>query len=320
MLLRTRNYFIFLTFWLSVFGSPCIGGRTHVHLVGSSTMYPCAVAVADSFHARTGLPTPVIESTGTGGGIKAFCSGLGDNTPDGVLASRPFSSEERRYCQHQGVHVLEIVLGIDAITLATLKSPHSFHVSRTDLARALSERQNPKEKPLMFWSDLHPRFPKRKIRFLGPSSNSGTRESFLSLIFASNHPQLRQDGVYGETSNQEPVILQKLFLEPESFGIFSFGFALLNKDRLSPLPIDGVFPSLKTILEGTYPLCRLLYLYVKVDHIHHVPGLDLFLEEFISAEATGEEGYLALYGFIPQPEEKRLREEEKIHRIIKRKP
>lgn len=318
---ETRGRLFFLIFLASLLiASAHLHARSYIQAVGSSAIYPFAIAVAETFHLKTRFPTPVIESTGTGGGIKIFCSGVGDHTPDIVLASRPISKQERQYCAQQGVSdILEIALGFDGIVVATPDFKPPFSLSREQLYLALAEKIKNQPNGNFYWSNIAPDLPRQKIRLLGPSAASGTREAFTSLIMGHHTPKLRHDGVYIEASDQETVIVQKLQLEPEALGIFSFSFLMLNNDKVTPLSIDGVTPTFKTIISGEYPLSRLLYLYVKSAHIGHIKGLDHFVEEFISSDAIGHEGYLVSYGFIPQLEEKRLLEEEKVYTLMRRK-
>lgn len=319
-MLQTRGHFIFLTFLISFLKVDALCARSYIQVVGSSAIYPFAIAVAETFHQKTKFPTPIIESTGTGGGIKAFCTGIGVNTPDVVLASRAMSERERHYCLRQGVtDILEVTLGFDGIVIASpdLKAP--FSLSREQLYLALAAKIDDQPNRSFYWSDVSSEFPRRKIRLLGPSSASGTREAFTQLIMQNPQTKLRHDGVYIEASDQETVIVQKLQLEPEAFGVFSFSFLMLNSDKVTPLPIEGVTPTFKTIVSGEYPLSRPFYLYVKSAHLDRVKGLAAFVEEFISADAVGHEGYLASYGFIPQPEQKRLLEEKQVHALTRRK-
>jgi len=318
---ETRGRLFFLTFLASLLGvNAVVHARPYIHAVGSSAIYPFAIAVAETFHLKTRLPTPVIESTGTGGGIKIFCTGVGDHTSDIVLASRPMSKQERQYCAQQGVSdILEIALGFDGIVVATPDFKPPFSLSREKLYLALAEKINGQPNQNFYWSDITPDLPHQKIRLLGPSAASGTRETFTALIMGHHVPKLRHDGVYVEASDQETVIVQKLQLEPEALGIFSFSFLMLNSDKVTPLPIDEITPTFKTIISGEYPFSRLFYLYVKNDHIERIKGLGRFVEEFISSDAIGPEGYLVSYGFIPQREEKRRLEEEKMRILMRQK-
>ncbi len=292
--------------------------RRYVHIIGSSAIFPFLISVAENMSLKTGFKSPVIESTGTGGGIKIFCSGLGKRTPDIVAASRPMTAAEKKNCAENGIgDVLELVIGYDGIVLGASRPPPVSSLSRGQLHLILADHfrigSEKHRNPLFFWSDLDAQYPTQKIKILGPSSSSGTREAFLHHIFRAESgttrlipsSRLRRDGVYHEASDQETVIIQKLQLEPEAFGIFSFSFLALNRDKIFPVAIDGVLPDYKTIREGTYPLSRPLYLYAKPNHFRRVKGLVEFLKEFFGEDASGANGYLKNYGFIPLNAEER---------------
>jgi len=328
----TRGGKIFLL--LAILGSCTVpplfaAERRYVHIIGSSSIFPFLISVAENMSLKTGLKSPVIESTGTGGGIKIFCSGIGKRTPDIVAASRPMTTAEKSYCAKNDVKdVLELIIGHDGIVLGTSRPPKVTSLSREQLHLILADHlcigSKKHRNPLFFWSDLDPRYPSQKIKILGPSSSSGTREAFLHHIFRkwseSNRllpsSKLRRDDVYHEASDQETVIIQKLQLEPEAFGIFSFSFLALNRDKVFPVAIDGVLPSYKTITDGTYPLSRPLYLYAKPNHFRKVKGLVEFLTELFSEDASGVHGYLKNYGFIPLNEEGRQEQQMKIERAL----
>lgn len=305
----------FVIFWLIFV--PQTQGRSYIHIAGSSAIYPFAIAVAETFHLKSRAATPVIESTGTGGGIKIFCSGVGDNTPDIVLASRAMTSAEQKYCQNHGVSkILEITLGFDGIVVATPEARVAFALTRHELYQALADQIDNEPNRHFYWSDISKNLPHQRLKLLGPSLASGTREAFVHLIMPQNLQKLRQDGVYIEASDQETVIVQKLQLEPEALGIFSFSFLMLNRDKVTPLAIDQVTPSLKNIVSGQYPLSRPLYFYVKGEHLNVIKDLGQFVQEFISAEAASMDGYLRSYGFVPQKETDRIKEAEKANEFI----
>lgn len=303
--------------------------RKYVRIVGSSAIFPFLISVAENMQLKTGLKSPVIEATGTGGGIKIFCSGTGKRTPDLVAASRPMTDNERAYCASKGVHkILEIVVGYDGIVLGSAVPARLDGLSRSQLHLILADQlkigTELYKNSLTLWSDLSPEYPRQKIKILGPGAASGTKGAFLHHIFrkwdreVSLTPslRLRRDGVYVDASDQETVIIQKLQLEPHAFGIFSFNFLALNRDKVHPVPIDGVFPGVRTIADGSYPLSRPLYLYAKGGHFGKVPGLEHFLFEFLSEDASGPQGYLSTYGFIPLSEKRRSEECLKIERAL----
>ncbi len=309
-------YFIIFLMCMSV----KVQARSHIQVIGSSAIYPFAIAVAEVFHLKNQKPTPVIESTGTGGGIRAFCSGVGLKTPDIVLASRPMTSIEQKYCQDQGVSdILEVTFGVDGIVVASPEANAPFSLTRAQLFQALAEKIENQENKYTYWSDISPSLPHQRIRLLGPSLASGTREAFVHLVMPKEFQRLRRDGIYIEASDQETVVVQKLQLEPEALGIFSFSFLMLNRDKVTPLTIDKISPTLKNIVSGAYPLSRSLYFYVKGSHLNQIENLGNFIKELISKEAAGLNGYLQPYGFVPQQEEMRLKEEKKVNAYIQAK-
>ena len=207
-------FVIFLLIFISQ-----VQARSYIHIIGSSAIYPFAVSVAETFHSKSRGPTPVIESTGTGGGIKIFCSGVGDNTPDIVLASRAMTASEQKYCKSHGVsEILEVTLGFDGIVVASPEARAPFALTRHQLYLALAENIENQPNASLYWSDISKQLPHQRLRLLGPSLASGTREAFVHLIMPKKSQKLRHDGIYIEASDQETVIVQKLQLEPEAFG------------------------------------------------------------------------------------------------------
>ncbi len=305
----------------------CVGSSTwgadqiahSVHLVGSASIFPYAVFVAEMLNARTQGPSPVIESTGTGGGIRVFCSGPAPRFPDAVMASRPMSKEEIAYCKNHGVaNFIEVMIGRDGIVLASA-SPKPFvrHLSRHDARRAL---ENSIDMPKS-WKDLKDSLPAEPLRVLGPPSTSGTQEALTHLLGSEQQAiPIRRDGGYQEVTEQEAVVLQKLQLQPYALGVFSFGFAHLNRDRLNTLAIDGVKPSLDSIMRGTYPLSRTLFLYIKVESLKQHQSLEAFMEELLSDAASGPDGYLTDFGFVPLRPEERHKALEEIRKVREVKP
>ncbi|MGI4851657.1 MAG: substrate-binding domain-containing protein [Janthinobacterium lividum] len=316
---QTREDFTFLPYFVIFFMAfaSFAHARPYIHIIGSSAIYPFAVAVAETFHLKSRGPTPVIESTGTGGGIKIFCSGVGENTPDIVLASRAMTTSERKYCKDHGVsEILEVILGFDGIVVASPDGHAPFALTRHQLYLALAEKIENQKNSNFYWSDISKKLPHQRLRLLGPSLTSGTREAFVHLIMPKESQKLRHDGIYIEASDQETVIVQKLQLELEALGIFSFSFLMLNRDKVTPLDIDQVPPTLENIISGRYPLSRPLYFYVKGAHLNRIKNLQNFTKEFISQEAAGMEGYLRPYGFVPQKEVHRAEEALKVDQFI----
>ena len=308
--------------------------RDYVSIVGSSTVYPFATVVAEQFGKTTDYNTPKVESTGSGGGLKLFASGIGVKHPDITNASRRIKKSEYEKCQKNGVKdVLEIKIGYDGIVIANAKSAPRFKLSRRDLFLALAkEVPNPQdgahlvENPYKTWNEVNSSLPAIKIRVLGPPPTSGTRDAFVELAMeggAKTFPWLkalkkknkqkfkaiahtvREDGAYVEAGENDNLIIQKLLANQDSLGIFGFSFLDQNSDKVQGSLVDGVAPSFDNIAEGKYPVSRALYFYVKKAHVDVIPGFRGYIKEFTSEKAFGEDGYLSDRGLIPMPEEER---------------
>jgi phosphate transport system substrate-binding protein len=304
--------------------------RDQIRIVGSSTVYPFTTAVAEQFGKTSGMKTPVVESTGTGGGMKLFCEGVGEDKPDATNASRRMKKGEWETCNKNGVtDIVEIKIGYDGLTLAQSKASPEIKISRKNLFLALAkEVPGPDGKlipnPYTNWSDVDPSLPNVKIEVLGPPPTSGTRDSMHELFMEPGAAEIdslkalkksdakafevvwksvREDGAYVEAGENDNVIVQKLEANPNAFGVFGYSFLEENVAKLQGAEIDGVVPSFETISDGSYKPSRELFVYVKKAHIGAVPGLDKFAEEYVSDKATGEEGYLSEKGLVPLPEE-----------------
>jgi phosphate transport system substrate-binding protein len=302
--------------------------RDQIRIVGSSTVYPFTTAVAENFGKSTGMKTPVVESTGTGGGMKLFCAGVGVNHPDATNASRRMKMGEWETCNKNGVaDIVEILIGYDGLTLAQSKSGSPMKISRKDLFLALAKEvpgadgklvANPHKK----WSEINPSLPDTAIEVLGPPPTSGTRDSMHELFmekgaeaidslkelkkadakaFEKVWKSVREDGAYVEAGENDNVIVQKLEANPNAFGVFGFSFLEENVAKLRGVDIDGVAPTYETISDGSYKPSREMFVYVKKAHVGVVPGLDKFAEEYVSDAATGEDGYLGAKGLVPLP-------------------
>lgn len=315
-----------LFFTLLSVASALSADRSYIHIVGSSTIYPIITAAAEVYGTETSHSTPIIESTGTGGGIKVFCNGVGDAYPDLVVTSRLMSDEEIQFCKSNGVHKLErLVLGYDGIIIAQSVPKRIKNLDMVDLFDALKKytaSQGKKIKnPLKNWHEVNPLYPPQKIKILGPPSTSGTKQTFLQLIFSQslidskNYPymaELRDDLTYIDTAEQETVTATKLHLEEDAIAIFSYGFLIKNRDKIHAIPINHILPTFETITDGTYPLARSLYLYVKGENLRSTEGLKEFLQFFFSEPISGLKGYLKNYGLIPLPSRKFSVELEKL--------
>jgi phosphate transport system substrate-binding protein len=294
---------------LVVAGAASAQSRDQIRIVGSSTVFPFSTAVAEQFGRTTDFPTPVVESTGSGGGIKLFCAGVGTEHPDITNASRRMKLSEFETCQQNGVtDIVESVVGFDGIVVANSKSGPEFALTREQLVTALAE-QGPK--PTM-WNEVDPSLPAIKIEVLGPPPSSGTRDAFEELVMAEGCEgagiecegiELRTDGAYIEAGENDNLIVSKLEANPNALGIFGFSFLDQNSDKIKGASIDGVEPTFEAIADGEYPVSRSLYFYIKKAHIGVVPGIAEYAAEFSSDAAAGEDGYLVDKGLIPLPED-----------------
>ena len=315
-------------------GVPLAKARDYITIVGSSTVYPFATVVAEQFGKTTQFKTPKIESTGSGGGLKLFCSGVGVEFPDMTNASRRIKKSEVEQCNKNGVKdIIEIKVGYDGIVLANSKKVKPLLLTRKDIFLALAkEVPDPKggtsliPNPYRNWSDINSGLPGTKIEVLGPPPTSGTRDAFVELImetgaeafdwikaltksdkskFKEIAHTMREDGPFIEAGENDNLIVQKLDVNPDAVGIFGFSFLDQNTDKIQGAFIDGVEPTFEAIADGQYPVSRPLYLYVKKAHAGVIPGINEFLNEFTSEKAWGEDGYLADKGMIPMPDEER---------------
>ncbi|MHB8789692.1 MAG: PstS family phosphate ABC transporter substrate-binding protein [Desulfobulbaceae bacterium] len=323
---------------LSVFASGAVSNawaaRDYISIVGSSTVYPFSTAVAEQFGKTTKFNTPKIESTGTGGGMKLFCSGVGAEYPDMTNASRAMKKSEFETCTKNGVtDIVEVKVGYDGIVLANAKNAVRMNVSRKDIFLALAKDvPDPKQEgktmanPYKTWKDVNPELPAQKIEVLGPPPTSGTRDAFVELVMEPGCEQfhwikdmkktdektfkgicftVREDGAYIEAGENDNLIVQKLAVNPAAFGIFGFSFLDQNSDKVQGSMMEGKEPTFEAIAAGEYPVSRPLFFYAKKAHVGTIPGIAEFLAEFTSERAWGEEGYLADKGLIPMPEAER---------------
>jgi phosphate transport system substrate-binding protein len=307
--------------------------RDQIQIVGSSTVFPFSTTVAEQFGRSTDFKTPIVESTGSGGGLKLFCGGVGESTPDITNASRRIKPSEVELCAANGVkEIVEVKIGFDGIVLARARTAKTFPLSTRQIFLALA-RQIPVndqlvDNPNRTWKDVDGSLPDVKIEVLGPPPTSGTRDAFVELAMESGAKTfpylkalkekdkkafkavahaLREDGAYVEAGENDNLIVQKLVANPDALGIFGFSFLDQNTDRVSGATVDGVAPSFEAIASGEYPISRSLYFYVKKAHVGQVPGLEAFIAEFLSDRASGEDGYLAEKGLIPLPDEDRAK-------------
>ena len=302
--------------------------REQIRIVGSSTVFPFAATVAEAFGQATDYKTPVVESTGTGGGFKLFCGGVGDSHPDIANASRRIEQSEVRDCAENGVRdIVEIKIGLDGIVLANSLSAERYDLSLEQIFLALG-KLTPVDgvlaaNPHRTWRDIDAALPPLRIEVFGPPPTSGTRDAFVELVLEpgcrrafEGHPverdsgvcqSLREDGAYIEASENDNLIVQKLRANPRALGIFGFSFLEQNLDTVQASLVEGISPDFEAIADGSYPASRSMYLYLKKAHVGRVAGIVEFLEEFTSERAWGDFGYLSEKGLIPLSADERER-------------
>ena len=302
--------------------------RDSITVVGSSTVYPFTTTVAEQFGRQGQFKTPKVESTGTGGGIKLFCNGVGPQFPDIANASRRIRPAELQSCAQNGVkEVVEVKVGYDGIVIAENKGGTSLNLTRKDvylaLAKTVPDPANPTTlipNPYTTWKDVNKSLPATKIEVLGPPPTSGTRDSFVEMYMEAgcrtyawldalrtqDEPRfkracdtVREDGSYIEAGENDNLIVQKLNANPSAVGIFGYSFLAENLDKLKGAVVDGVSPTFETISSGKYPASRPLFIYVKKAHVNVIRGIPEFIAEYTSDKALGDEGYLADKGLIP---------------------
>jgi phosphate transport system substrate-binding protein len=302
--------------------------RDQIRIVGSSTVYPFTTAVAEQFGSNGAFKTPIVESTGTGGGLKLFCAGVGVEHPDVTNASRKIKDSEIELCKTNGVtEITEVKVGYDGLTIANAKSSPQANFTLTQIFLALAKDvpQNGQwvANPYQKWSDIDPSLPAVKIELIGPPPTSGTRDSFNELIMEKGCHGLpeaealegdakktmcqtiREDGMYVEAGENDNLIVQKLEANPDAFGAFGFSFLDQNGDKLQGSAMDGIVPTFETIADGSYEVSRPLFIYVKNAHVGVIPGIREFVGEYVSDRASGEDGYLTDKGLIPLPTDER---------------
>jgi phosphate transport system substrate-binding protein len=315
-------------------GANAQAGRDYIFIVGSSTVYPFATVVAERFGRTSDFPTPKIESTGSGGGLKLFCAGVGVEHPDITNASRRIKKSEVETCEKNGVkEITEVKIGYDGIVIANARIAPQMSLSLRDVYLALAKDvPDPKgaeklvRNPYKTWKDVNADLPKTRIEVLGPPPTSGTRDAFAELAMEGGcktfdfikamkesdkdrYKQvchtMREDGAYVEAGENDNLIVQKLEANPKALGVFGFSFLDQNTDKIQGSKVDGVEPEFETIASGEYPLSRPLFFYVKKAHVGVIPGIREYLEEWTRDKAWGPDGYLADRGLISMSDEER---------------
>ena len=305
--------------------------RDQIRIVGSSTVFPFSAAVAEQFGRTTGFKTPVVESTGSGGGLKLFCAGIGTAHPDIANASRRIKTSEVTACADNGVaEVTEVKIGFDGIVVANARSAPRIALTLRQIWLALAKEVLRDgtwvANPHRTWRDVDRSLPDLAIRVLGPPPTSGTRDAFAELALEGGCQafadiaalkksdrgrykavchSVREDGAYVEAGENDNLIVQKLDADPAALGVFGFSFLDQNADKVQASIVDGVEPTFENIAGGSYPVSRSMYFYVKNAHVGHVPGIREYVAEFTSEKAVGDEGYLVDKGLIPMPHDDR---------------
>lgn len=328
----------FSTMALAAFATLLVAGqaqaRDQIRIVGSSTVYPFATVVAEQFGKGRKFKTPVIESTGTGGGFKLFCAGVGVDYPDLTNASRAIAKGEIADCAKNGVKdITEVKIGFDGIVLANSKAAPQMKVTRKQIYQALAKDVPDSSgkivaNPYKMWSDIDPSLPKVKIEVLGPPPTSGTRDAFVELVMDTGCGSfdvlkalaktdakkktavcqaIREDGGYVEAGENDILIVRKLESNKDAFGIFGYSFLEQNADKIQGSVIEGVAPTFDDIAAGKYSVSRPLFFYVKKAHVGSIPGIKEYLAEFTSEKAWGDDGYLTDKGLIPLPKAERAK-------------
>lgn len=304
------------------------GARDQIRIVGSSTVYPFSTAVAEQFPRKfPSFKAPIVESTGTGAGMKQFCAGVGAQFPDIADASRRIKKSEYDDCVKNGVKdIVEIQIGIDGIAIGESKAGAQMALTEAEIYKALAATPYGKPNTAKTWKDVNPALPATAIKVFGPPPTSGTRDAFAELVLEKGcdaNPEMaalkksnsdehkaictkvREDGAYVESGENDNLIVQKLVANPDALGIFGYSFLEENLDKVRGVKLQGVEPSYETISSYEYPGARPLFIYVKSAHLKAIPGLKEFVAEY--ASAWGPDGYLKRRGLIAAPEDVRTK-------------
>jgi phosphate transport system substrate-binding protein len=315
----------------SVFAVPASAQmRRNIRIVGSSTVYPFSKAVAERFSRNNpGVATPIVESTGTGGGMKLFCAGVGAAHPDITNASRRIKASEFAQCKANGVTAItEIAIGLDGLAVATGENAPRMSLTTREIYMAVAKAPFGKPNSFKTWKDINPKLPATAIRVYGPPTTSGTRDSLVELIMKpgcetnagmvamkkSNEAKynqlctgVREDGAFVPSGENDNLIIQKLAGNPGTVGIMGYSYVEENPGKVNPVTINGVLPNYQTIASFQYPGARPMYIYVKGAHLKAIPGIRAFAAEFVRESTFGPQGYLAKLGMIAMPDGVRKR-------------
>jgi phosphate transport system substrate-binding protein len=311
--------------------------RDQIRIVGSSTVFPFATAVAEQFGRGGKFKTPIVESTGSGGGLKLFCAGVGPDHPDITNSSRRIKQSEFDECTKNGATMTEVRIGFDGIVLANSKKSARPNLTKGHVFKALAAKvpsggqliPNPYKK----WSDIDPALPDKKIEVLGPPPTSGTRDAFVELAMEGGCAEvpgaaelgltkeachaIREDGAFVEAGENDNLIVQKLIANPDALGVFGYSFLDQNRDKLQGSLVGGVEPTFENIADGKYGISRSLYVYVKLPHVGTIPGIKEYVVELTSEKAYGPDGYLVDKGLIPLPDAARKEMTKQASELVK---
>ena len=316
---------------LAAMSATTAAARDQISIVGSSTVFPYTQAVAEQFANNTEHPSPIVESTGTGGGMQIFCEGIGESHPDLTGASRAMKASEWETCAENGVtDITEALIGSDGLSIAiSSESEHDWDMSLREIYLALAAEVPVDgewaENPYTMWSEINPDFPETEILVLGPPPTSGTRDAFVELAMHAgceeldyvangdfdgdwveeNCSRMRTDGPFIEAGENDNLIVQRLNSDTDAMGIFGYSFLYENQDTLKAVTINGVAPDPDTIASGDYPISRPLFFYVKNAHRGVIPGLNEFIEEYMSEDAMAPGGYLTERGMVALNDDRR---------------
>ena len=291
-----------------LFSSLAQAAEQSIKVVGSSTVYPFTTVVAERFGKDTKYGTPIVESTGTGGGMKLFCAGIGINTPSVTNASRAIKSKEAALCEKNGVSFVEFKVGNDGIAFANSVEGPKIDITKEQLWQAMA-LLGPQPKK---WSDIDPSLPNYDIKIMTPPPTSGTRDAWNSLVMKKGCPadilkekgkkacyQMREDGGVIEVGENDTLLINKMGGDKELFAIFGFSYLDSSRDKVQAAKIEGSVISLDSIQSYDYPIARPLFIYFKKEHMDIVPGLEKFMKTYISKKAMGPRGYLMDLGLVP---------------------
>ena len=294
-------------------------GAAQLKIVGSSTVYPFTTAIAELFQRANPGTSVIVESTGTGAGMKLFCGGVGSNFPDLTNASRRIKASEYEDCKKNGVNqVIEFPVGIDGLTLIESVNAQPMELTLRDLYAALAARPFGKEQTAQTWKDVNPALPAVKIRVIGPPPTSGTRDSLNELFIQkgcesdpamkalkeSNEDEykdvctkIREDGVFVEGGENDNLLVQKVSTDPTAIGVLGYSFLEENADKVRAVALNGKTPDPQSITDLSYPGARKMYVYVKGEHLQAKPAIKDFITTY--AKATGKGGILEQRGLVP---------------------